>query len=148
MLPGSDGLRRQSPRSGVRHANVEDPCQHSTNQGSQGGASRPQSWVAAPCRELFGGAVLEHTGMDDVDGRSRSCCGCAVASSSRSRCLHVPADVAADWISMATIAQRVRGLGCWEGEGSFLSVRRPRCAERPEGVSLGSSTDWMVAEWR
>ena len=72
LLPSSEGLRRQSPRSGVGHANVEDPCRRTACQGPAGGASSPQIWVAAPRRELSGGAVLEHTGTADLDRRSES----------------------------------------------------------------------------
>ena len=51
-------------------------------------------------------------------------CGCVDASFSHSHCPLAPADVAAFLTCMATIVQRVRGLGCWEpGVPAWASCR-------------------------
>ena len=43
------------------------------------------------------------------------------------------ADVAADWTSLAIIAQLARGRGCWGREGTHWSAPLHRCVERLEG---------------
>ena len=44
------------------------------------------------------------------------------------------ADVAADWTSLATIAQLAPGWGCWGQEVSRWSAPLHKCAEKPEDV--------------
>ena len=50
---------------------------------------------------------------------------------SRSACAHV----AVPWIPLATIAQRVRELVCWEGAGLRWRAQRPESAARQAGGS-------------
>ena len=61
-------------------------------------------------------------------------CGCVDASLSHSHCPLAPADVAAFLTCMATIVQRVRGLGCWEPRSSRLSELPHRYAGRQVGA--------------
>ena len=65
---------------------------------------------------------------------------------SRSHCPLAPADVAACSTCVATIVQRVRGLGCWVAEGFPWSGRLLKCAERQADVWVwtGSSVTWML----
>ena len=62
----------------------------------------------------------------------------------RSHCPLAPADVGAHSTCMATIVQRVRGLGCWVAEVFPWSGRLLQCVGRQADVWTGSSVTWML----
>ena len=137
------------------HAHVEGPCRHTASQGLAGEASRTPIWVATPRSELSGGAVPDHI-VADLHRRTQNFVAVAsgigsVAVSdqplppSPSVLTHLPM-WPPTWYFLAIAAQRVRGQGSWEEEGSLSSARQPRCAEKLEGVwePTRSSVIWML----
>ena len=132
-------------------ARVEDPEPGQPKHGWQQKATRmvEQSFVHTrvwprlngPARALLrsqhGPSLLHRSRLSRRPGspgstrsRSTSCFAAASTCPSPSPC--APANVAANWTCLATIAQRVQRQGCWERGGSLWSVRPRRFVGKQE----------------